>query len=65
MEHPAMALTPPSDDLNATAASSRIEIREAARGDASELAELLNAIIAQGGTTALEDPFTPDRLAET
>ena len=34
------------------------------RRDARELAELLNAIIAQGGTTALEDPFTPERLAE-
>ena len=56
-----MAQTPPG---NAQAPSGRIEIRDAARGDAAELAELLNAIIAQGGTTALEEPFTPERLAE-
>lgn len=41
-----------------------IEVRDAARGDAADLAELLNAIIAQGGTTALEKPFTPERLAD-
>jgi L-amino acid N-acyltransferase YncA len=44
---------------------SDLEIRDVALADAPELAELLNAIIAQGGTTALEDPFTPDRLART
>ena len=60
-----MTRTPPTDSLDAHMASSRIEIRDAARGDAPELAELLNAIIARGGTTALEDPFTPERLAET
>lgn len=30
--------------------------------DAAELAELLNAIIARGGSTALQDPFTPELL---
>jgi L-amino acid N-acyltransferase YncA len=43
--------------------SRRIEVRAAAPGDATEMAELLNAIIAQGGTTALEDAFTPERFA--
>lgn len=32
------------------------------RADAPELADLLNAIIAKGGTTALEDPMTPEEL---
>jgi len=41
-----------------------IQIRDAAPSDAPELAELLNAIIVRGGTTALEEPFTPERLAE-
>ena len=39
-------------------------MRDAAPGDAAELADLLNAVIARGGTTALEDPFTPERLAD-
>jgi L-amino acid N-acyltransferase YncA len=39
-------------------------IRPVARADAGELAELLNAVIARGGTTALEDPYSPDDLAE-
>jgi hypothetical protein len=30
----------------------------------AELADLLNQIIALGGTTALEEPFTPQALAE-
>jgi L-amino acid N-acyltransferase YncA len=60
-----MAQTPPGQSQDARAPSGRIEVRDAARGDAPELADLLNAIIAQGGTTALEDPFTPERLAET
>ena len=34
-------------------------------GDAPALADLLNAIIAQGGTTALQDSFTPETLAHT
>jgi L-amino acid N-acyltransferase YncA len=37
-------------------------IRPVTSRDAAELAELLNAIIARGGTTAFETPFTPDRL---
>jgi L-amino acid N-acyltransferase YncA len=41
-----------------------IDVREARREDAGALAELLNAIIARGGTTAHEDPFTPERLAD-
>ena len=59
-----MAQTPPGGGLNARAPSTQVEIRAATRGDAADLAELLNAIIAQGGTTALEDSFTPERLAE-
>ena len=39
-------------------------IRSATNADATALAELLNAIIARGGTTALETPFTPERLSE-
>jgi L-amino acid N-acyltransferase YncA len=42
----------------------QLEIRDATAGDAAALAELLNAIIAQGGTTALEEPYTAERLAE-
>ena len=40
-----------------------LDVRPARDGDAGELAELLNAIIARGGTTALEEPFTPEALA--
>jgi L-amino acid N-acyltransferase YncA len=40
-------------------------VRPVAPEDAPELAELLNAIIARGGTTALETPFTAETLAET
>lgn len=39
-------------------------IRPVAAADAAELAELLNAIIARGGTTAWETPFTPDHLRD-
>jgi L-amino acid N-acyltransferase YncA len=39
-----------------------LEIRPARREDAPALAELINAIIARGGTTALEEPYTPDAL---
>ena len=39
-----------------------IEVRPVTSADAPELAELLNAIIARGGTTALEEPFTAERL---
>ena len=37
-------------------------VRPVTSADAPELADLLNAIIARGGTTALEQPFTPERL---
>jgi L-amino acid N-acyltransferase YncA len=40
-------------------------VRPVASEDAPALAELLNAVIARGGTTALETPFTPEGLAET
>lgn len=42
-----------------------VEVRDTTPADAHELAALLNAIIARGGTTAHEDPFTPERLDET
>lgn len=41
------------------------DVRPVRDEDAAELAELLNEIIARGGTTALEEPFTAQRLAET
>lgn len=42
-----------------------LTVRAVAPGDADGLAELLNAVIAAGGTTALEVPFTPDALDDT
>jgi L-amino acid N-acyltransferase YncA len=42
-----------------------IETRPATSADAPELAALLNGIIARGGTTALQEPFTPERLDRT
>ena len=39
-------------------------VRPASDIDSPTLAELLNTIIARGGTTALERPFTPERLAQ-
>ena len=39
-----------------------VTVRPVTSADAPELAELLNAIIARGGTTALQEPFTPERL---
>jgi L-amino acid N-acyltransferase YncA len=42
-----------------------LTIRPYQSADAAELAELLNAVIARGGTTALEDAFSPEQLAET
>ena len=42
-----------------------IEVRPVREEDAPELATLLNEIIARGGTTALEMPFTADELART
>jgi L-amino acid N-acyltransferase YncA len=50
---------------NAAAPTGAFMVREVLPTDAAELTGLLNAIIAAGGTTALEDPFTPDGLAET
>lgn len=40
----------------------QLEIRPVRESDARELADLLNAIIRRGGTTALEDEFTPQAL---
>jgi L-amino acid N-acyltransferase YncA len=42
-----------------------LTIRPFQPDDAPELTELLNAIIARGGTTALQEAFTPQQLAET
>lgn len=42
----------------------QLVVRDVRPGDAAELAELLNAIIAQGGTTALEYPYDPAQLAQ-
>ncbi len=42
-----------------------LTVRPAVRADAADLAAILNAIIARGGTTALEDPYTPEDLAES
>jgi L-amino acid N-acyltransferase YncA len=39
-----------------------LTVRAVARADAPALADLLNAVIADGGTTALEEPFTADTL---
>ena len=36
-----------------------LAVRHATREDAAEMAELINAIIAIGGTTAYEEPFDP------
>jgi len=59
-----MVQTSPRDAPDAPAPLGLIDIRDAAPGDAPELAELLNAIIAKGGTTALEEPFTPEHLTQ-
>ena len=40
-------------------------VRPVALEDVPALAELLNAVIARGGTTALENAFTPEALAKT
>ncbi len=40
-------------------------VRPVQPDDVPELAELLNAVISRGGTTALEETFTHERLAET
>jgi L-amino acid N-acyltransferase YncA len=39
-----------------------LTIRPVQSSDATALADLLNAIIARGGTTAFETPFTPEEL---
>lgn len=41
---------------------SQLSVRPFEAGDTPALTEILNAIIAAGGTTANEQPFTPDRL---
>ncbi|HEX7694199.1 MAG TPA: GNAT family N-acetyltransferase [Sphingomonas sp.] len=41
-----------------------LHVRPTTRTDAPTLAELLNEIIAAGGTTAYEAPFAPDAFAE-
>ena len=43
---------------------SEIAVRPVQGSDAVEVAALLNAIIARGGTTALETPYTPEHLTE-
>jgi len=43
----------------------RLTVRPVMPQDAAELADLLNAIIARGGTTAFETPFTPEALAQS
>ncbi|WP_028030256.1 GNAT family N-acetyltransferase [Gemmobacter nectariphilus] len=40
-----------------------LTVRPGQPEDAAALAAILNAIIAQGGTTALEDPYTPEALS--
>jgi L-amino acid N-acyltransferase YncA len=41
-----------------------LRIRPTVRADARALADLLNEIIAAGGTTAYETPFTPEAFAD-
>jgi len=41
-----------------------LRVRPTVRADASALADLLNEIIAAGGTTAYETPFTPEAFAD-
>jgi L-amino acid N-acyltransferase YncA len=42
-----------------------VTVRPTVRDDAAALADLLNEIIAAGGTTAYQIPFTPEAFAET
>lgn len=42
-----------------------LEVRPVRSEDAPELATLLNEIIERGGTTALQEPFTAQRLDDT
>lgn len=44
--------------------SETIRIRPATRADAPAMADLLNAIIARGGTTAHRSPFSAERMAQ-
>ncbi|MBY0519174.1 MAG: GNAT family N-acetyltransferase [Sphingomonas sp.] len=46
-------------------ATERLDVRPVSTADAPELADLLNAIIARGGTTALQTPFSPEALDHT
>ncbi|MEM9500236.1 MAG: GNAT family N-acetyltransferase [Pseudomonadota bacterium] len=48
-----------------TLLANTIEVRPVTAADSVSLAELLNEIIELGGTTALEEPFTPQQLADT
>jgi len=41
-----------------------VHVRAAGALDTREMADLLNAIIAKGGTTAMTDPVTADQLAD-
>jgi len=41
-----------------------LRIRKARAADADELTALLNEIIAAGGTTAMEEPLSPDQLRD-
>jgi L-amino acid N-acyltransferase YncA len=41
-----------------------LNVRKADPGDARELSEILNEIIAIGGTTAIETPLSPEELAD-
>ncbi len=41
-----------------------LAVRPVVPEDAPALADLLNGVIARGGTTALEDAFTPESLAQ-
>ena len=43
---------------------SDLVIRPVTSDDAADLTELINAIIARGGTTAFVEPFTPQSLSE-
>lgn len=47
------------------AVADTLAVRPVLSQDAEQLADLLNAIIAEGGTTALEEPFTGDALDDT
>ena len=64
-EHSVLTQGPLAGPDAESAPASPFLIREVTRDDAPGLAALLNAVIARGGTTALEEPFTPDHLAET